>query len=180
MNIYMHTYWMLFHFQPWVLPCCLFSWRKVYNDIKLYIWKKKKKLFPPRLSKHITIWPGTLIVSHKISSFAQFPEECCEVSGLLPKPCLSKEISLKPERHLDPENSSRIFGHPETVMENYNTDVDIGSFFCCPKPMKPQNKIRRRRIERLMWPVRKEGSSVGSRKRRVIQELTTEDHQLSV
>ena len=108
-------------------------------------WRRKwpsnsiteKKNFPPRLSKHITIWPGTLIVSHKISSFAQFPEECCEVSGLLPKPCLSKEINLKLERHLDPENSSHVFGHPEMVMENYNTDVDIGSFFCCPKPMIP-------------------------------------------
>lgn len=96
--------------------------------------KKKQNLFPPQLSKHITIWPGTLIVSHKISSFAQLPEECCEVFGLLPKPCLSKVVSLKPERCLDPKNSSRIFGHPEMVMENYNTDVDTESFFCCPKP----------------------------------------------
>ena len=140
MYIYMHTYWMFPHLQPkpWVLHCCLFSWRKVYNDIKFYNWKKKN--FFPRLSKHITLWPGTLIVSHKISSFAQLPEECCEVFGLLPKPCLSKEVSLKPERRLDPENSSRIFGHPEMVMENYNTDVDTGSFFCCPKPWSHKTK----------------------------------------
>lgn len=49
-------------------------------------------------------------------------------------------------------------------MENYNTVVNTGSFFRCPESMKPQNKIgrRRQRIERLVWPTRKEGSSVAA------------------
>lgn len=137
MHIYV-PFWPLVYHIFW----CPVSWGKGYNYIKVYNLNHFPQGSANTLLFGHELW---LFLTDKISSFAQFPKECCEAFGLLLKPCLSKEVSMKPEKISDPAKSSHVFSHSEIVMENYNTDVNIGSFFWHPMPTKQQNKTRTRK-----------------------------------
>lgn len=108
-----------------------------------------------------------LFLTDKISTFAQLPKECYEAFRLLPKPCLSKEVRMKPKRRFGPNHSGHVFSHSALIVENQSTDVTIGCLLCCPRPRKLQDKTGRRRgkLKRLMRSTRKEGSTTVAKPR---------------